>query len=210
MTTTHLDSETRRQQIIDAARRLIVARGMAGLTVQDLAEAVSLSEGALYRHFKTKDDILLLLVDDVEETLLQVVDEVMAGPGSALERLEELLQRHLSYAERRRGVSFIVIAEAMQLGGPRLRRAVSDLVEAYLERVARLVGEAVESGEADPIDPEAGALLFFGMVQANVTLWSLKRRRHPIEEFGTAMWLAYRDGLRGRREEPLSDGGTRG
>lgn len=195
MTTAHLATEIRRKQIVEAARRLITTHGMAALTIQDLADAVDLSEGALYRHFASKEDILLLLVDDIQESLLAMVDQALTGQGTALERLEALLRHHLSYAERRRGVSFIVMAEAMQLTDGTLRRAVDALLQRYLDRVAGVVREAVASGEARPVDPEAAALLFFGMVQASVTRWSIRRRRLSLTEHSAEMWTVYRDGL---------------
>ena len=52
-------SSIRRQQIIEAARGLITNRGMDAVTMDAIAEAVGLSEGAIYRHFSSKHQILL-------------------------------------------------------------------------------------------------------------------------------------------------------
>lgn len=47
-----------RQHIVDAADRLFYERGFESTSFADIAEAVGISRGNFYHHFKTKDDIL--------------------------------------------------------------------------------------------------------------------------------------------------------
>src|SRR3989304_863625 len=106
-TTAHTErhpTETRRQEILTEARQIVATHGMHGLTIKSLARATGVSEGALYRHFEGKDEILLGLIDDMEETLFETLEKAEGQGGSALDRLERLLEAHLSYSERRRGV----------------------------------------------------------------------------------------------------------
>src|SRR3972149_3611247 len=124
-TTTHTErhsTETRRQEILSEARQIVATHGIHGLTTKNLARATGVSEGALYRHFEGKDDILLGLIDDIEETLFEALEDARDEGGSVLERLERLLGAHLSYSERRRGVSFIVISEVLLNGDRRLKQ----------------------------------------------------------------------------------------
>ena len=59
----------RRKQIVETLRKIIIKYGSEHVTVQKLAEEIGVSPGALYRHFKSKREILLFLVDDIEENL---------------------------------------------------------------------------------------------------------------------------------------------
>ncbi|MBI4282255.1 MAG: TetR/AcrR family transcriptional regulator, partial [Chloroflexi bacterium] len=100
-TTTHIErhpTETRRQEILAEARQIVATLGMHGLTIRTLARATGVSEGALYRHFEDKDAILMGLIDDIEETLFETLEKAERQGGSALERLERLLEAHLSYS----------------------------------------------------------------------------------------------------------------
>ena len=59
----------RKHQIIEIARDLITTKGMEGITIEAIADAVSISEGAIYRHFTGKIQKLPRLIDDIETDL---------------------------------------------------------------------------------------------------------------------------------------------
>ena len=59
-----IDSTSKRQQeIIESAGKLLMQKGVKGLTTKNLALEMNFSESALYRHFKNKEDIIVLLLD---------------------------------------------------------------------------------------------------------------------------------------------------
>ena len=98
----------RKQQIIEAARRLITDRGMEAVTIDAIAETVGFSESAIYRHFPSKQQILRQLIDDLEHDLLACVALAQTTEPNALRVLECILETHLADVEGSRGVSFIV------------------------------------------------------------------------------------------------------
>ena len=196
MPTAHLDSEVRRHQIVQTARKIVANHGMTFFTIQELAREVGVSEGAIYRHFKGKDEILLVLIQDIERTLLRAISESARPKGGAFDHLKHLLQRHFSSIERRNGVSFVVIAEALRFADPQVRQAVRQMVERYLEMVDVVLKEGVEKGEiAEGVDTRAAAVMFFGMIQASVTLWSFSNRAHPLAQHSASLWAMFKEGL---------------
>ena len=65
-------------RIIDSARRIIFSKGIESLTTREIAKDLQLTNGSLYRHFKNKKEIISILIDDIEETLL---DNDQGGSG---------------------------------------------------------------------------------------------------------------------------------
>ena len=53
----------RQLEIIDAAGRILTASGVSGLTIKNLANEMKFSEGAIYRHFTSKEEIIIALLD---------------------------------------------------------------------------------------------------------------------------------------------------
>ena len=53
----------RQQEIIESAGKLLIEKGIKGLTTKNLAQEMGFSESALYRHFNNKEDIIVLLLD---------------------------------------------------------------------------------------------------------------------------------------------------
>ena len=197
MTTAHLDSELRKHQIVHTARKIVATKGMAFFTIQELSKEVGVSEGAIYRHFRSKDDILLVLIQDVERNLLDaVVDSARPHEGS-LDQLKHLFRRHFSSLERRSGVSFVVIAEALRFGDTQVKEATRQVVERYLNMIGSILKAGVQGGEIDKgVDTSAAALMFFGMVQASVTLWSFNNRAHPLAQHSASLWAIFEGGLK--------------
>ncbi|MBI2170802.1 MAG: TetR family transcriptional regulator [Chloroflexi bacterium] len=189
-------TETRRREILAEARQIVATHGMHGLTVKTLARATGVTEGALYRHFEDKRAILLGLIDDMEETLFETLEKAEGQGGSALERLERLLEAHLSYSERRRGVSFVVISEVLLNGDRRLRQRMQTVIDRYLEMVQGVLEEGVVEGQVkQTIDLSAAALALFGLVQATITLWRMTSTELSPSERLEALWRIYRDGI---------------
>ena len=52
------NTQIRKRQIVAAARRLIIKRGSEHVTVRQITKEIGVSEGNIYRHFKSKSDIL--------------------------------------------------------------------------------------------------------------------------------------------------------
>ena len=186
----------RRHQIIEAARNLIAAKGMDGVTIDAIAEEVGLTEGAIYRHFASKHQILSLLVDDIERNLLDTVESAQTEGASAVDSLEHILEAHLSDVEGHRAVSFVVIAEAMGFDGTTLAPKVSLMFTRYLELIQAVLDRGIREGSIRPdINVNAAATTFFGLIQSTATLWALNGYAGQLAEFRSEMWDIYRKGV---------------
>ncbi len=193
---THLSHETRVNQILTAARELIASGGVTALTVRAIARKVGVTEAAIYRHVESKEQVLVLLLEDVRQSVLGTIEQRTAPYSSALDKLEHVLQHHLSFIESRRGISFVVIAESAQFQEQTVRAAGQRLVEDYLSTVERFIQEGIDSGEVNPsINPSASATMFFGIIQASVTRWLFDSTAHPLTENVLSLWRLYRASL---------------
>ncbi len=79
------------QEIVESARRIISAKGIENLTIRQIARDPKLTDGALYRHFKSKKEIISLLIDDIEKTLLDTIDDAAKMSGEPCEKLKNIL-----------------------------------------------------------------------------------------------------------------------
>ncbi|MBI4299270.1 MAG: TetR/AcrR family transcriptional regulator [Chloroflexi bacterium] len=198
---------SRNQEILSVARQIVATHGMEGLTTKTLSRAIGVSEGALYRHFGSKRDILVGLIDEIEETLFQTLEEAQEKGGSPLEKLERMLRSHISYTERRRGVSFIVISEVLLNGDSQLRQRMRAVIERYLRMVEALVVEGIGAGEINPaINGDAAALVFFGIVQATVTLRHFAETELPTSGRFESLWHVFTQGVGAGQMSPFSGG----
>lgn len=186
-------TEVRQQEIIEAVQRLIFKHGSEHLTVKRIAAEVSISEAAIYRHFKSKKSILLFLVNHIENVLL---GDISRGESSdetvTLETIEKTIQNHFSAIDSRKGLAFQVIAEIISLGDKSLNKKASLMINTYISKLMELLAAGVKSGSVrQDLDLEASAILLFGMIQTLVSIWSLNRCNfNLIEKYGS-LWQIY-------------------
>ncbi len=186
----------RQKQIVAAARKVIIKYGSEHVTVRRIAKEVGVSEGAIYRHFKSKKDVLSLLIDDIENTLLPEVELSPLASPHTVEMLERVIKNHMARVVERKGVSFQVIAEIVSFGDKGLNRKVYGLINRYTGRIRDIFAEAVKAGVIrEDIDLEATATLFFGMTQGLVNSWTLSQYSFNLQERYESLWNVFRETL---------------
>ena len=203
MTQDKTTSTIRRQQIIEAARKIIINDGSEHVTIKGIAKEVGISEAAIYRYFKQKRDILLLLVDDIGDSLLTDIED--AGSRARIpNRLDRILQKHISAIEQRRGISFQVIAEIISLGDKNLNSRVSNILSKYITELKSLLDDGVEKGEFRPdLDTESSATLLFCMIQGIVNLWYLSDYNFNLKRRYETMWKTFQKTIVADEDNPV-------
>ncbi|GAN35268.1 MAG: hypothetical protein UZ01_03224 [Candidatus Brocadia sinica] len=188
-------TEIRRQQIVDIIRTIISSRGIEHVTISEIAGEIGTTKGAIYRHFKSKRDILSLLIDNVEETLMEALDKAMVEKDP-VQNLKNILLAQLILAKTRRKTSFVVIMGAMQFSDPFIRRKISQLIEKYLRRIEKLLAGALKSGLIKKdINPKTSAIVFMGLIQSTITVWSYKNFKFVPQKIHADLWDVYKRGI---------------
>ena len=86
-----------RQKILEATARLLQMKGLARVTTKKIARETGLSEGALYRHFEHKEEVLFAVVTKHLPTFLEIFQTHVAGTGSVSENLDAIALAAIQY-----------------------------------------------------------------------------------------------------------------
>lgn len=189
-------TSVRRREIIDAARLLITEHGMQSLTIGNLARAVGVSEGAIYRHFSGKKRILAGLIQDIDHRLTQRMNLIDGDPDSGLGRLEQVLHHNVAPSTST-GVSFLVIAEVLMNGDDELRDLMQASIDRHLAMIEAQLSIGALKGEVSPsVDLKAAALQFYGLIQAVNTLNHFGSEDFPVGD-SRKLWQIFKRGVAG-------------
>jgi len=192
----HESTTVRQKQIVNAARKVIIKYGSEHITVKRIAKEVGISEAAIYRHFKSKKDVLSLLADHIEQSLVGDITRITTEGHTPLEILDGVLRSHLSAVEQRRGISFQVIAEIISLGDKRLNKKISHAIDRYMDCLKNLLAEGVRSGEVrEDIDSDAAATALFGIVQGLANIWAPSNYSFDLQEKYSLLWNSFREAV---------------
>jgi len=185
------------QRIVDTARKIILDEGIESLTTRRLAKILGVTDGALYRHFRSKKEIVSLLVDDIQKTLLSVIKASSEKENDSLRKLEKVFFSHLSYAEQRKGTTFIVINEILNIKDGQLQRKMLAAINLYLKTVEEILVDGKKSGLfKKDMDSTLASIMFFGSVQSLVTLWGLSGYKLSLKKDRLKkMFKIYKSGI---------------
>ena len=187
-------TDVRRREFIEAARVVITDHGMQALTIGSLARAVGVSEGAIYRHFKGKKQIIAGLIEDIDLRLNRRIDLIDGDPDAGLRRLEEVLKDNVAPSTVT-GVSFMVIAEVLMNGDAELRRLMQTAIDRHLSMIEAQLSVGVHKEEVrKDIDLKAASVQFYGLIQAVNTLNHFGDEDYPVGE-SSSLWSIFRNGV---------------
>jgi AcrR family transcriptional regulator len=153
----------RRQQILDAARRRFLRNGFHSTSMQDVVAEAGLSTGAVYRYFRSKDEIIAAIAGSYATELRATIGELAADPRLGL---GEVMERAVGLIDDNTGPDGIlrlavqVWAEALR--DPAVGAVVEQIYSTMRGNFVDLAQRAVERGELpSDADPKAvGAALF--------------------------------------------------
>ncbi|MGN6782884.1 MAG: TetR/AcrR family transcriptional regulator, partial [Marmoricola sp.] len=96
------EARSRREELLGIAGRLFAERGFGNTTVRDIADAAGILSGSLYHHFDSKETIAHELLDGFQRGLFETYDGIVAGDGTPLEKLEQVVRASFQAIDRHR------------------------------------------------------------------------------------------------------------
>jgi TetR/AcrR family transcriptional regulator len=167
--TRHLSAEERRAATVEAVIGLAAEQNSKNLTTTAIAQRMGLTQGALFRHFPTKDAILQAVVSWVMDRLLSRVDKAAQCSESPVAALEAIFMTHINFISEHPGVPKMLFGELQRPGETLPKRMLETLIHRYSERLQRLLEAGIAQGEFDAgLDSAAAALFFVGAIQGLV------------------------------------------
>ncbi|HSM22219.1 MAG TPA: TetR/AcrR family transcriptional regulator, partial [Rubrivivax sp.] len=164
-----LPTEARQAEIVAAALRLARATSPPLITTAEIAAVVGVSQGAVFKHFPSKDAIWQAVMGWVHVQLLATLEAAAAGAAQPLQALEAVFNAHLQFVVAHPGVPRIIFHELQNPKDTAVKREVRALLQSYRRLLLQLLDAAAQRGEVAPgVDPDAAATLFVGMVQGLV------------------------------------------
>ncbi len=170
-TVTTLGESTRRRP---GARRLQILQTLASMledpkgekvTTAALAERLSVSEAALYRHFASKAQMFEGLIEFIETTIFGLINDIAARETSGLKQARSTVLMLLEFAQTNRGMTRVLIGDALVNENERLQERMNQMFERIESSLKQSFRLAVTEKE---LPPEFDAAARAGLVVAYV------------------------------------------
>ncbi|MCA3219079.1 MAG: nucleoid occlusion factor SlmA [Burkholderiales bacterium] len=137
----------RRLQILQTLAVMLEDPKGERVTTAALAAKLHVSEAALYRHFASKAQMFEGLIEFIETTIFGLINEISAKETSGLKQLRKIVQMLLDFAQTNRGMTRVLIGDALVNEHERLQERMNQLMERIEASIKQSVRVAISEQE---------------------------------------------------------------
>lgn len=143
-----------RERLIDTGRDLMQQRGYTAVGVAELCDEAGVNKGSFYHQFPSKRELALEVIDSYWAEASTLLDGVATGEGSPLERIRGFFEQVQAHHQELRdqcgrvvGCPLGSLAQEMSTQDPVLRQRLGEIFGLYVDRLERVIAEAVGRGD---------------------------------------------------------------
>jgi len=197
-----LGSLIRRSRILDQAQTLFWQKGYQSTTIADIADACGCRPGNIYNYFKSKEDILYSVINDITGRAVELVRPFGEDQTtSPVELLKSFIKTHFGFlSSMKRSIVFITDTGLQDLS-PEHRQAIIELRKVYDDTLLNILKRGKKSGDFIDIDERIlGYLIPSLIVRSNV--WFSPKGRLSAEEVSDVIFRLVYFGIKPRNDLP--------
>ncbi|MDG5977765.1 TetR family transcriptional regulator [Hydrogenophaga taeniospiralis CCUG 15921] len=196
-------TETRQAALVAAALALAAERSPAAVTTADLAQAVGITQGAVFRHFESKEAIWVAVIDLAHQQLLGRLQAAADAQAQPLAALRAVFLAHVDFVVAHPGVPRVIFQELQHPEDTPLKARVRQLMQAYRALLTGLLQRAQAAGQLAPgTDLAAAAVLFIGSVQGLVMQSLLSGQVAGMAAQAPQVYRIFHNGVAARTAPP--------
>lgn len=158
---------TKREAILDAATELFALKGYKGTAASEIAEQARVAQGTVFHHFKSKENLLISICDELVNSFIEGVRKAAEGPGTGWDALERILLFNSEFRKTRRDAITVAFRETMDLSRAEkeIHEHFSGLVNQIVEIKSDCIARGITDGSIRPVPVcETAMLIHIAMV----------------------------------------------
>ena len=168
--------QARRQDLIEATRRLLARNGWRDVTVDDICGEAGASKGAFYGYFQRKQDVLIALLEDEAAAVETLLADLRSEETGAVEQLNRFAHAMLERAADPARVQLRADLWAALVSEAATRDRFADTVTRQRSALRALIEQGIEAGELRAVPANATASILLALTEGLVLHGSLDRR----------------------------------
>ena len=179
---------SRQLEIVDQAIELIAEKSIQGLTIKNLSHKLGLSEGAIYRHFNSKFEILLTILSNFLIEADRSLNNACKGTEPALEQIESIFMYNFNRFSERPAIASVIFSESIFQNDNRLSDEVLKLLNKHESTLKCILQNGQKSGDIrNDVPCDKLIFIIIGSIRYTVTKWRLTHFEFDLIEEGRVL-----------------------
>jgi TetR/AcrR family fatty acid metabolism transcriptional regulator len=173
-------TDEKRRRILQAAVRVFARKGYFASRVADIARRAGVADGTIYLYFRSKEDILVSLFDEVMASHLGRLRSELKGRKGAPARLHAIALHHLQGLGGNRDLAVVFQVELRQ-STKFMERFTASWLQDYFQLVSQVIEQGQKEGTLrDDLPRKVVTKALFGALDEMVTSWILSRKDYDL------------------------------
>jgi AcrR family transcriptional regulator len=166
-------SDQRKSQILNAAEDVFTKKGFDEARMNDIAEKTGLSKGTLYLYFKSKDDLIIAILDRIFQNEFRQLENLQQTEASASEAIWKLTDTiAMDIVRLLRLIPIIYGFLALAFRNKHVQRALKEYINRYLNILVPIIQRGIDSGEFRRVDAREVSIAAGAIIEGTILLWA--------------------------------------
>lgn len=185
---TYMKISDRQLEIIEAAGRILTSSGVSGLTIKNLAKEMNFSESALYRHFSSKEEIIVAMLGYLAENMDERYRHALKEDLSPIEKLSVLFQNQFAFFKKNPHFVVAVFSDGLMEESQRINESIWNIMAIKMKHLMPLVIDGQQKGVfTNSITSEELIHIIMGTFRLLMFKWRIADFQFDIERNGNNM-----------------------
>ncbi len=142
----HMELSDRQLEIIETAGKILASSGLSGLTTKNLAREIGFSEAALYRHFASKEEIILALLRFLHADMDQRLRNVYRADQDPVANFRALFESQFRFFSRNPHFVVAVFSDGLLEESESINQAILKLMQVKMNYLMPIITQGQQQG----------------------------------------------------------------
>lgn len=180
----------RKRDILISSIKLAASNGVGSITIKNISKEIGVSEPALYRHFKSKKEIILGILYFFKE-ITEVEIKSDAVNYTSADKLKYILQKRIEEFEIFPEMAYLMLCFDIFMRDEELRTVALKVINAHKKQIISIISEGQTSGEIrNDSAPSELFMLVIGPFRLLLTQWFLTNYSFDLKAEFNVLWKA--------------------
>lgn len=178
----------RQLEIIEAAGKILTVSGVVGLTIKNLAKEMGFSESAIYRHFDSKEAIVVTMLGYLAEDLDKRLQKAISNHKNPLENLESIFLDQFAFFAKYPHFVVAVFSDGLLEASQNINAAIFRIMQVKMKHLMPVVMQGQQQGFfTNAITTEELMHIVMGSFRLQMFKWRIANFQFDIERQGKNM-----------------------
>lgn len=183
-----MERSNRQLEIIEAAGKILTASGVSGLTIKNLAKEMKFSESAIYRHFTSKEEIIVAMLQFLAENMDERYSKAISVNQSPIEKFTTLFNNQLSFFKANPHFVVAVFSDGLMEESDRINDTILKIMAVKMKHLMPVILEGQQKGVfTNSITSEELIHIVMGTFRLQMFKWRIANFQFDIKRHGNSL-----------------------